>query len=678
MSNIQATVKGYPSIAVVDKPSTAFKTDYRADIDGLRGIAIIFVFLYHLFPEIFVGGFIGVDIFFVISGFLISKIIFSQLTAHTFSFFDFYVRRIKRIFPALILICALCFFYGYFVLFPDEFTHLSKHVKSASLFLSNLTLYREVGYFDLTSESKPLLHLWSLAVEEQFYLIWPLFLWGLHKISSKRSLNKYGHIINFISITIVTIISFFLYIFLVTFKPNLAFYFTGARLWEMSIGSLGAYCLANKKQTLPKIACDVIHISSIICILFSFLFLRHSNQYFSFLILFPVLGTLFLLMLPRSVCSGFVNNKILSHPLLVFIGLISYPVYLLHWPCISFIKIISNKPLSLEGKILIFGTVIGISYAIYKYVEMPIRRKSSLSTPIILSILFLIIGTCGHFSYQGLLKPFINYKLPSSVKITAAFNDWEYPTRNMHKLFYKGEEFYKIGVTNNVILFFGDSNAEQYAPRVDKIITKSQSHKAAVFATMGGLCPLPNVGRSDKEIEFVNKVIDYANSSAAHTIVITGQWFGYLGGNAKNYLYLNEGNLSNYNYLNKAISDFQKFVSKLITKGKKVYIVSSIPYGGHYSPKSFFKRDFIGNWHLNLQHASRKEWENNNLKANQALAEIARNTGAIIINPESSLCSDDICRTYQDDGSPIYKDEGHLRSSYVRQHLNYLDFLFYN
>lgn len=154
---------------------------YRADIDGLRAIAILTVVAYHAFPNTFKGGFVGVDIFFVISGFLISTIIFRNLEAGKFSFADFYIRRIKRIFPALLALLIFCVGFGWFALLDFEYKQLGKHVAGAAGFISNFILWREAGYFDVLAETKPLLHLWSLGIEEQFYLVWPFVLWEIWK-----------------------------------------------------------------------------------------------------------------------------------------------------------------------------------------------------------------------------------------------------------------------------------------------------------------------------------------------------------------------------------------------------------------------------------------------------------------------------------------------------------------
>jgi peptidoglycan/LPS O-acetylase OafA/YrhL len=158
---------------------------YRPDIDGLRAIAVLSVIAFHAFPNWAVGGFTGVDIFFVISGYLISTIIFDNLDKGTFSFGDFYGRRIKRIFPALLTVLITCYLFGWLTLLADEFKQLGKHLVAGAGFVSNLVLWSEAGYFDNSAETKPLLHLWSLGIEEQFYLIWPILLW----LGYKRKFN---------------------------------------------------------------------------------------------------------------------------------------------------------------------------------------------------------------------------------------------------------------------------------------------------------------------------------------------------------------------------------------------------------------------------------------------------------------------------------------------------------
>jgi peptidoglycan/LPS O-acetylase OafA/YrhL len=210
---------------------------YRADIDGLRAIAVLSVVGFHAFPSWICGGFIGVDIFFVISGFLISSIIFANLHQHSFEFIEFYCRRIRRIFPALIVVLIASFAIGWFVLLPNEFKQLGKHMAGGAGFIQNFLLWRESSYFDSAANTKPLLHLWTLAVEEQFYIVWPLVLW----VAWKQKLNL-------LTITaVVALVSFSLNIGNVHTDAVAAFYSPQTRFWELMCGSMLAYVTVRRR-----------------------------------------------------------------------------------------------------------------------------------------------------------------------------------------------------------------------------------------------------------------------------------------------------------------------------------------------------------------------------------------------------------------------------------------------
>ena len=200
---------------------------YRPDIDGLRSVAVISVMLYHAFPAALRSGFIGVDIFFVISGFLISTIIFQSLENDRFSFVDFYSRRVRRIFPALAAVLLATFVLGWFILYPDEYRQLGKHIAGGAGFVANFVLWRESGYFDAAAETKPLLHLWSLGIEEQFYIVFPMFAWLLWR----ARLNELSFVV------LVGLLSFALNLRFVHSNAALTFYMPQTRIWELLIGS---------------------------------------------------------------------------------------------------------------------------------------------------------------------------------------------------------------------------------------------------------------------------------------------------------------------------------------------------------------------------------------------------------------------------------------------------------
>ncbi|MBL7388428.1 acyltransferase [Escherichia coli] len=211
--------------------SVNFHPGYRPDIDGLRALAVVPVVIFHAFPSLMPGGFVGVDIFFVISGYLISSIIFRSVDKGAFSFTDFYMKRANRIFPTLSLVLAVCLVFGWFSLYSDEYMQLGKHTAAGAGFVANIVLLMESGYFDTASETKVLLHLWSLGIEEQFYLLWPLLIL-LFKRSKKAIL--------FVLVSVIAI-SFIANLYYIRIDPTVTYYSPLTRFWELAVGALLAY-----------------------------------------------------------------------------------------------------------------------------------------------------------------------------------------------------------------------------------------------------------------------------------------------------------------------------------------------------------------------------------------------------------------------------------------------------
>jgi peptidoglycan/LPS O-acetylase OafA/YrhL len=352
---------------------------YRPDIDGLRAIAILIVVIFHYFPFLIPGGYIGVDIFFVISGYLITKIIYPQIEKNNFSFIDFYERRVKRIFPALIVVLLFSIILGKVILLKDEYQNFKDSVFYASTFFSNYGLYKESGYFDTSSDSKPLLHLWSLAIEMQFYILWPIILLILARV------KKYS----ILAINFILLLSFILCILQTYKNPTLAFYNPLARGWELIIGGL---VFLNEIKRLKASNYLFENAKSILGLLLIFVSCMHFNKYSIFpgwIAIIPALGTYLILDSNKS----FLNKHILSNKLFLALGLLSYSIYLWHWPLLVFTRIYISEMPTVLVRILLIVFVIFISYLTYKYVERPILNKNSTKKPLyILLILMMFVG----------------------------------------------------------------------------------------------------------------------------------------------------------------------------------------------------------------------------------------------------------------------------------------------
>ncbi len=356
---------------------------YRPDIDGLRAVAILLVLTFHCFPDLLKAGFIGVDIFFVISGYLISGIIFKNLEKNTFSFKEFYFRRIKRIFPVLILVLASCLIFGWFFCYPEEYLELARQSSAGASFLANFELLKESGYFDTAAETKPLLHLWSLSIEEQFYIFWPLLLWFSFK-------TKY----NFLRFTIlITILSFIVNLIIIKHHPEAAFYLPICRFWEIMIGGILAYLQLhhphfNNNAKLKNYQ----SFAGLALIITSLFFINRHQEFPGYWALLPCFGA-FLIIAGGT--NSLVNRHLLANKLMVGIGLISYPLYLWHWPLISFATIIKGKQPLPEMMALVMVLSFVLAYLSYKFVETPIRHNNKNKNIIILVSVMLIIFISG-------------------------------------------------------------------------------------------------------------------------------------------------------------------------------------------------------------------------------------------------------------------------------------------
>ena len=385
--------------------ASAASGHYRADIDGLRGIAVLAVVVYHAFPARLKGGFIGVDVFFVISGFLITRIIYEQILENQFSIGGFYVRRIRRIFPSLLVVLVCVTSFGFFVLFSNEYKNLTKHAFAAVGFLSNFALEREAGYFDSGAYLKPLHHLWSLGVEEQFYLVWPLVIWGFAKIR----LNI------FISVLVLSFLSFSESLVRVRTDPVGAFYFPFSRAWELLLGGALAIFLIKRQDSLntAEEACKVESISvgskshisrvtlltrlsveapivtGLALLFFGFLKIPSGNNFPGVSAAVPVVGTLLLIGFGEK---SKLSKVLLSNRQLVWVGLISYPLYLWHWPLLSFAHILAGESPAYPTKLTMVSLSFVLAYITYRFIEQPFRfgflKKSS--TKILVSAMLLV------------------------------------------------------------------------------------------------------------------------------------------------------------------------------------------------------------------------------------------------------------------------------------------------
>lgn len=335
---------------------------YRADIDGLRAVSVIAVVLYHFSVWPFTGGFVGVDVFFVISGYLITSIIYQEVSAGTFSFLDFYDRRIRRILPALLAVTALSLILGWQLLLPDDYAALGSQASTAVLGVSNFYFLWTSGYFARDAEMLPLLHTWSLAVEEQFYLFWPIVLLMVWR------LTPFGRSVAIFLSTLI-LASFLWAINTVANEPEVAFFMLHTRAWELALGAILVFLPKFQHRIFSEVAAG----AGLALILYACLTLSADDPFPGANALYPCIGAM-LVIWPKSRETA--AAKLLSVRPAVFIGLISYSLYLWHWPVLVFFKHFAKEEPTAWQVFALLAASLLLAMLSWRLVEQPFRRRT--------------------------------------------------------------------------------------------------------------------------------------------------------------------------------------------------------------------------------------------------------------------------------------------------------------
>ncbi len=375
---------------------------YRPDVDGLRTVAVLLVLHFHAFPAAMPGGFIGVDVFFVISGFLITGIIARELEQGRFSLLTFYIRRVRRIFPALIVVLALVLILGWFWMLPAAFAQLGTDVVASAGFAANIALLLQSGYFDVESAKKPLLHLWSLGIEEQFYLAWPLLL----MLTARLRLSIVA-----VAATL-GIASFILNVALIGLHPVATFYLPFTRAFELLLGAVLACSWDRVSQ--DRRASEIRGWLGAAMIVAAAALLNSHSAFPGWWATLPVAGAALLISAP----GAWVCRVVLASPPMVWIGLISYPLYLWHWPLLVFGAAIKFAPLTLlERELALIASVL-LAWATYRFIEIPIRfGRPSPRKVAGLCTAMVLIGIAGGATVRG---GGFDFRLPAEIRAMAS------------------------------------------------------------------------------------------------------------------------------------------------------------------------------------------------------------------------------------------------------------------
>jgi peptidoglycan/LPS O-acetylase OafA/YrhL len=640
---------------------------YRPDIDGLRAVAVLGVVIYHAFPWVIPGGFIGVDIFFVISGYLISGILYKGHKTGNFSFAEFYARRIRRLFPALITMLVLSLILGHRLLLTNEFQELGRQVAAGTLFLQNFLFWQESGYFDRAAELKPLLHLWSLAVEEQFYIFFPPLLILLWK--KPRFLAPV--------MGVLLIATFILNVVMSVQNSVSDFFLTPYRAWEFLGGSLLAWWHYDREheEELPLYK-EALSFAGLVLLCFGMALIRKGDSYPGWRALMPVCGTLLLMEGGRG---AWVNRIILSNPAMVWIGLISYPLYLFHWPLLSFARITQGEATDARVTLGALGLSLLLAGAVYYLIERRIRFSTSRCTVPVLIGLFTALGFAGLLCMQGGVLPRSSSLGFDAIVTASKDNDY---FKGYSSTFVKNYyAIYRAGSTGQKTLFIGDSHMEQCAPRILEVLRSGKAaNRGAVFLTRGGAPPIPGVYNIhyEKEKYFSRDILQLGLSPDIDRVVIAANWCYYFnwGGDICR---IHDHPLLSEQGRGEAIESLAEMIRFLKEQGKKVYIILNFPTNGQVDPLAMLHRSLMGEFSIKPYHFYAKEFLGmkglmpftqgdlmNKLEATAVAS------GAEVVSPMDALQKEGEF-VWHDGLSPYFHDGSHFSATFMRERASFLD-----
>ncbi len=568
-----------------------------------------------------------------------------------------------------------------------EYRSLGQHIAGAASFIENILYYFEQGYFDESSLNKPLLQLWSLGVEEQFYFAWPLLLWWATRVRLKLAA---------VMLTVI-VLSFICNVYGGVSASTASFFLVQSRIWELAIGGLlalpwqrtataaatGSAPASGARDDLASTwqgrAFRIAPLAGL-CLIFSSVLSFTKNFWFpGWWALMPTVGAALVI---AGDPGSFVSRKLLANRILVWFGKISFPLYLWHWVLLSFLYIIVPESFSRNARFLTVLVSIALSWLTYKYVETPMRANTAtrLKVTLLAGAMTLLLG----FGLAGLMTDgFPNRSFARHFKsVETAITDWQFPGGLVERSI-NGHEFLATSDAPPSILFIGDSHIDQFAPRVVALYRQRRLADAA-FVTINGCPPIPNVFEDkhplcDTFVARINATLKLLPS--VRVVVIGGCWNCYFGLETRpvpdfnnfNYVYRSEDREA---YFRKgegaalAMKSLEKYLGNL-SETHTVYLILDNQMADENDPRQVLRNRL--NLYRNEATQSLLPLSAEQKSLNARMRELAERAGARVIDPLASLCPDDTCPIFSAPGIPIFKDNHHLRSSFAAERATFID-----
>ncbi|WP_162683483.1 acyltransferase family protein [Rhodobacteraceae bacterium DSL-40] len=633
------------------------KLKYRPEIDGLRAISVISVIIFHAGFSAPRGGFLGVDIFFVISGFLITTIIINDLDSGGFSFLKFYERRARRILPALIVVTLCCLPFAWLWLLPEDMKNFSQSLVGVATFTSNVIFWRETGYFDTAADLKPMLHTWSLAVEEQYYIIFPIIMILIFRLGRRFASA---------SLIAMFVVSLAGAEWAAYNAPSANFYLLPTRGWELLIGSFSALYLHNRRRrSRHRIPAAIAEIFGLLMIGIALFVYTKDTPHPSAYTLLPTLGAALIIIFSRP---GSPVQRILGSRLLAGIGLISYSLYLWHFPVFAFYRYRTSSEPSEGPWLVLIAAIVALSYLSWKYVETPFRNRQRIPRRVVFagSVVSLaaiaVLGGGGQLTHGYAFRPqmqAVAINTPT-VRMVNCFNAG---MRNISQI--EAGDICTVGGSNIHTAIIGDSHA---GALIDAIGDMGKGEGAGFWTFSDAYCA-PAIGFvlnkygsgcDAKRRASFEKIVENKDVS---NVILVANWGIYTQG-WRDKLSPSAATLDGVRYedtsrnpelLKKALDDT---VAYLKANGKNVYIVGPVPeFPAQVYP--FVEKSNLFRRPINPDDlaVTRSDYDKRNAEAFAILSQI---NGVHLIPIQDLFCDSKMCRAISGTGTPLFSDTNHV------------------
>ncbi|HEX4303116.1 MAG TPA: acyltransferase family protein [Rhizomicrobium sp.] len=618
---------------------------YRADIDGLRAVAVLPVLLFHYRVPGFAGGYVGVDVFFVISGYLITALLAGELRAGNFSLAGFYERRVRRIFPALFAVLFVTIAAAAVVLVPDDLRTLGKNMVAVALFAANFAFWNQTNYFSASASVNPILHTWSLAVEEQFYIVFPAFLFWVHNMRPALRTAAIGAL---------ALLSFLSTIYLSYAHPTAAFYLPMARGWELLLGALAA--LGAFPNFQARWLREVSALLGLALIAGAVAFLAPDAALPGVNLIVPCAGTVLILHAAEAE-TNFVSYALSWRPL-VFVGLISYSLYLWHWPLWSFANYVLVGPPGIWLRLVLLAASFGLAVLSWRYIERPFRRdRRTFARGRLFAIAGAAMAGCIGFGLAAIAADGLPQRYPQRVRdILAAAHD--FPVKP--DCFERSPERAGTGQRCDFgdakaapsIALWGDSHALALFPAVDEVARK-HGRKGLFMARsdcppFAGDFPLPPVAANCTN--FNRQVLQALQQAHIKTVILASRWAVYDQGP-------DEGGFAAGTADRHALfaDMLRRTVDTLAQRGIRIVLVLDVPEIGRDVPR-LMARDVLLGW---PEEAGPTPGEYRARQGDVPADFAALGSRVTVLDPAPILCPGGQCAIARG-GRALYRDDNHL------------------